>query len=86
MSEDESEQRTSLRKDFLNILPMFEGQNGKVTLCTQSISNQTQITGFDRDILHMVVNNFTSPANEHFSSAILRLTDVDSVTVKAEEK
>ena len=86
MSEDESEQRTSLRKDFLNILPMFEGQNGKVTLCTQSISTQTKITGFDRDILHMVVNNFTSPANDHFSSAILRLTDVDSVTVKAEEK
>ena len=85
MSENESEQRTSLRKDFLNILPTFEGQSGNVTLCTQSISTQTKITGFDRDLLHMVVNNFTSPANEHFSSAILRLTDVDSVAVKAEK-
>ena len=85
MSENESEQRTALRKDFLNILPTFEGQSGNVTLCTQSISTQTKITGFDRDLLHMVVNNFTSPANEHFSSAILRLTDVDSVAVKAEK-
>ena len=83
MSEDKSE-RASLRKDFLNVLQTFEGLNAKVTLCTQSVS-KAEINGFDREILHMVVNNFTSPANEKYASAILRLTDVDSVAFKVEK-
>lgn len=85
MSKDEAE-RATLRKDFLNILQTFEGQsNATVTLCTQSVSTQTKVTGFDREILHMVVDNFTSPANEKYESAILRLTDVDSVAFKIEK-
>lgn len=83
MSEDV---RTELRRDFLKVLSKFEGKQASVALYGRNSNKQeSAVLAFDRETLHMIVSPWNTPTEKR-SSAILRLTDVESVTIKSEEK
>ena len=78
--------RADLRKNFLQILKSFEGEkSAEVRLVNGEILESTKILAFDREIIQMIVTPLKTPNGEKLESGILRLTDVESVTISAEE-
>ena len=76
--------RGSLRKDFLCVLQHFaqnSDSTSKITLCSGAVSIKSKVIGFDRELLQMVVQDFSTPTHQLYDSAVLRLTDVDSVAL-----
>ncbi len=78
------EVRAELRKDFLKILKTFEGKEAKLELCQGTVNENCTIVAFDREILQTVVSPFVAPNKETLRSAIIRLTDVESISVKCQ--
>ena len=77
--------RADLRKNFLQILKSFEGEkSAEVRLVNGEILESTKILAFDREIIQMIVAPLNTPNGEKLASGILRLTDVESVTIPAE--
>lgn len=79
MSEDV---RAQLRQDFLKVLRHFEGKTVDVKLVNNQPCQETKVLAFDRDTLHMIASPLKTPNDQTLPSAILRLTDVDSVTLR----
>ena len=74
---------TNLRLDFLNILTKLEGKKAKFNLYKKSNSSSGVFRGSDRDILHFAVSDFETPTGV-LKSAIVRTTDIDSMTISVE--
>jgi len=77
--------RADLRSDFLKIIRNLEGKSADIKLYGNSGDNQTsEVVAFDREIVQVLVAPFKTPNNETLPSAILRLTDVESLTYQLE--
>ena len=74
---------TNLRLDFLNILTKLGGKKAKFNLYKKSNSSSGVFRGSDRDILHFAVSDFETPTGV-LKSAIVRTTDIDSMTISVE--
>jgi len=77
--------RADLRSDFLKIIRNLEGKSADIKLYgSLGITVTSEVVAFDREMVQVLVAPFKTPNNEILPSAILRLTDVDSLTYKKE--
>ena len=77
---DNEQLRGELRRDFIKILrTCFESKSSEVSLFGNKSPISANVLAFDRDTIQMVVSPFDAPNNDKLPSAILRLTDVESV-------
>ena len=82
--------RAELRKNFLDIGKGFEQQeSAQIKLVNGEDLSNTKVLAFDREILHTIVAPLQTKT-QVLDSGILRLTDVESITIslnpKQEEK
>jgi len=77
--------RADLRSDFLKIVRNLEGKSADIKLYgSLGITVTSEVVAFDREMVQVLVAPFKTRNNEILPSAILRLTDVDSLTYKKE--
>jgi len=75
--------RADLRSDFLKIIRNLERKSADIKLYGSSETTVTsEVVAFDREMVQMLVAPWKTPNNETVPSAILRLTDVESLTYK----
>ena len=80
--DDNQQVRADLRKDFLHILKAFEcKESTEVKLVSGETLGSTKILAFDREILQVIVAPLITPIGEKLSAGILRVTDVENVTI-----
>ena len=85
LNEKMQDVRADLRSDFLKIIRNLEGKSADIKLYGNSGDSQTsEVIAFDREIVQVLVAPFKTPNNETLPSAILRLTDVESLTYQLE--
>ena len=76
--------RADLRIDFLKIIRNLEGKSADIRLYGGSGTGDvtSEVVAFDREMVQVIVAPLKTPNNETLPSAILRLTDVESLTYK----
>ena len=76
--------RADLRIDFLKIIRNLEGKSAVIRLYGGSGTGvvSSEVISFDREMVQVLVAPLKTPNNETLPSAILRLTDVESLTYK----
>lgn len=76
--------RADLRMDFLKIIRNLEGKSAVIRLYGGSGTGvvSSEVISFDREMVQVLVAPLKTPNNETLPSAILRLTDVESLTYK----
>ena len=76
--------RADLRTDFLKIIRNLEGKSAGIRLYGGSGTGvvASEVIAFDREMVHVLVAPLKTPSGETLPSAILRLTDVESLTYK----
>ena len=73
--------RAQLRQDFLNILRQFEDKKARIEFCNGATCQSVTIRAFDRDTVQVVVAPFTTPSLDPLPGAVLRLTDIDFISL-----
>jgi hypothetical protein len=76
--------RADLRTDFLKIIRNLEGKSAGIRLYGGSGTGvvASEVIAFDREMFQVLVAPLKTPSGETLPSAILRLTDVESLTYK----
>lgn len=76
--------RADLRTDFLKIIRNLEGKSAGIRLYGGSGTGAvaSEVIAFDREMVQVLVAPLKTPSGETLPSAILRLTDVESLTYK----
>ena len=76
--------RADLRTDFLKIIRNLEGKSAGIRLYGGSGTGvvASEVIAFDREMVQVLVTPLKTPSGETLPSAILRLTDVESLTYK----
>jgi hypothetical protein len=82
--------RADLRMDFLKIIRNLEGKSAGIRLYGDSgtgvvsseVIAKNLVIAFDREMVQVLVAPLKTPNGETLPSAILRLTDVESLTYK----
>ena len=76
--------RADLRIDFLKIIRNLEGKSAVIRLYGGSGTGvvSSEVISFDREMVQVLVAPLKTPNGETLPSAILRLTDVESLTYK----
>ena len=76
--------RADLRMDFLKIIRNLEGKSAGIRLYGGSGTGvvSSEVIAFDREMVQVLVAPLKTPNGETLPSAILRLTDVESLTYK----
>ena len=76
--------RADLRMDFLKIIRNLEGKSARIRLYGDSGTGvvSSEVIAFDREMVQVLVAPLKTPNGETLPSAILRLTDVESLTYK----
>mgnify|MGYP001231990401 CR=1 FL=1 len=76
--------RADLRTDFLKIIRNLEGKSAGIRLYGGSGTGvvSSEVIAFDREMVQVLVAPLKTPSGETLPSAILRLTDVESLTYK----
>jgi len=76
--------RADLRMDFLKIIRNLEGKSAGIRLYGGSGTGvvPSEVIAFDREMVQVLVASLKTPNGETLPSAILRLTDVESLTYK----
>jgi len=76
--------RADLRMDFLKIIRNLEGKSAGIRLYGGSGTGvvSSEVIAFDREMVQVLVAPMKTPNSETLPSAILRLTDVESLTYK----
>ena len=87
MPDDSCEQsvRTQLRIDFLRAINNLRGQKCDITLLNGVKSEGSVFKGADRDGLHFGVQNLHTPTGETLEHALIRATDVKTISFDAKE-
>ncbi len=84
--DDDHSARATLRRDFLRALGRLRGRSCReVRLHSGFVSEDSTFLAFDRDFLHLCVENLSTPTGHTLGQAVLRATDVDSVTFKKQD-
>ena len=79
---DDCQVRAELRKNFLDILKGFERQeSAQIKLVNGEDLKNAKVLAFDREILQTIVAPLQTKT-QVLDSGILRLTDVESITIK----
>ena len=76
--------RADLRTDFLKIIRKLAGKSAGIRLYGGSGTGvvSSEVIAFDREMVQVLVAPLKTPSGETLPSAILRLTDVESLTYK----
>ena len=74
--------RADLRTDFLKMIRNLEGKSAGIRLYGGSGTGSSEVIAFDREMVQVLVAPLKTPSGETLPSAILRLTDVESLTYK----
>lgn len=76
--------RADLRMDFLKIIRNLEGKSAGIRLYGGSGTGvvASEVIAFDREMVQVLVAPLKTPSGETLPSAILRLTDVESLTYR----
>ena len=83
---DDCQVRAELRKNFLDILKGFERQEStQIKLVNGEDLTNAKVLAFDREILQTIVAPLQTKT-QALDSGILRLTDVQSITISLNPK